>query len=139
MLCCLGIIYFSKFSEQAQQISYSESILAKDYKELIFAFQNYKLISIEINDLFHKKLKHNKMFTLTFKDLNTIKQFHLHELNITHFSKNIFYKNQNSNKNYETFLFYFSNLFSHYSYNKEKDIVDFMNIFVEQGIAKRNP
>tara|TARA_Y100000588_G_scaffold14934_1_gene15912 strand:- start:6375 stop:6833 length:459 start_codon:yes stop_codon:yes gene_type:complete len=139
LVCFSGIIYLVKFSEEAQQKSFSESILEKDNKELISAFYNYKLISIEVNDIFHKNLKFNKMFKLTFKSESGIKQFYLHERNIDSLSKNIFYKNKNSNTNYTIFQNYFSNLFSHYSYNKEKEIINFMLLFVNQGLVKRNP
>ena len=137
--CFSGIVYLVKFSEKAQQKSFSESILEKDSKELISAFYNYKLVSIEVNDIFHKNLKFNKMLKLTFKGKNGIKQFYLHEQNIDSLSKKIFYKNKNSNTNYTIFQNYFSNLFSHYSYNKEKEIINFMLLFVNQGLVKRNP
>lgn len=130
--------YLTLFSENAEKISHAESVLLQDNKELIFAFQNYKLASIEVNDFLYKNLKFNKMFKLTFKDGKIIKQFYLHEKNINILSKILSHENKISNENYNVFQFHFSNLFSHYYRNKEREIINFMTFFINSKVVKRH-
>lgn len=136
--CFISMSYLTLFSESSEKRNHAEYVLLQDNKELIFAFQNYKLVSIEVNDFLYKNLKFNKMFKLTFKDGKIIKQFYLHEKNINILSKNLFHKNQISNNNYSVFQFHFSNLFSHYYQNKEREIINFMNFFVNNKVVQRH-
>ena len=131
-------IYQLSFSEQANIKSHTNKVLGQNIEDIVFSFENYELISSEINELHHSSVNHKFMFKLTFKTKNSIKYAHIHDANIKQLVNRLNKSNFRTQQNIKTFQSNFSLFFSHFTIQSEKEYTDFMNeVFVKSGLLKR--